>query len=151
MKYIKVKDGTITYPYTIQDLYSDNPSVSFPQTVNSTILERFDVYEVQLTSQPEDYTKNITEGTPILVSGSYQQIWNEASASVEEIEQRKNEKWIEVREFRDTLLKNSDWTQLQDSPITGSKLTEWQTYRQSLRDITSNNNPFTLEWPNQPE
>jgi hypothetical protein len=151
MKYIKIKDGNITYPYTLQNLYSDNPNVSFISNLSSDVLENYDVYQVALTSKPEDYTKNITEGTPILVSGSYKQVWNETSASVEEIQERIEEKWIEVRRFRESLLKESDWTQLQDSPITGSKLTEWQTYRQSLRDITTNDNPFTLTWPNKPE
>ena len=38
-----------------------------------------------------------------------------------------------------------------DSPISGSKLTEWQTYRQSLRDVTSQSNPFEVTWPAKPE
>lgn len=151
MKYLKNIDGIITYPYAIEDLYKDNPNISFSSNLTIQTLQNFNVYEVKLTSQPEDYTKNITEETPELVSGSYYQVWNEVSASSEEIEERKTEKWIEIRLFRDSLLKESDWTQLQDSPITGSKLTEWQTYRQSLRDITTNDNPFTLTWPNKPE
>lgn len=151
MKYLKNIDGVITYPYTLQTLYNENSNIIFPKVISSEILKNYGVYEVSLTSQPEDYTKNITEGTPILVSGSYQQVWNETSASEEEIQQRIEEKWTEVRTFRESLLKDSDWTQLQDSPVTGSKLTEWQTYRQSLRDITTNDNPFTLTWPNKPE
>lgn len=151
MKYLKNIDGVITYPYTLQDLYRDNPNVSFSSNLTTSSLQSYGVFEVKLTSQPEDYTKNITEGTPTLVSGSYHQVWNEVSASTEEIEQRKTDKWKEVRTFRDSLLKECDWTQLQDSPITGSKLTEWQTYRQQLRDITTNDNPFTLTWPTKPE
>lgn len=150
MKYLKNIDGVITYPYTLQNLYSEYPNIIFPKSISSSILQTYNVYEVKLTPQPEDYTKNITEGAPQLVSGSYQQVWNEVSASTEEIEQRKTDKWTEVRTFRDNLLKECDWTQLQDSPITGSKLTEWQTYRQELRDITTNDNPFTLTWPNKP-
>jgi hypothetical protein len=63
---------------------------------------------------------------------------------------KKEEKWLEVRDMRDSLLSQSDWTQFQDSPITGSQLTDWQTYRQSLRDITSQSNPFDLIWPTKP-
>jgi hypothetical protein len=50
----------------------------------------------------------------------------------------------------DTLLSQSDWTQFIDSPIRGSSLNAWQTYRQSLRDITSQENPFSLSWPTRP-
>ena len=43
------------------------------------------------------------------------------------------EKWF--REKRNTLLLDCDWTQFTDSPLTDTKKTEWQTYRQALRDM----------------
>lgn len=151
MKYLKNIDGVITYPYTLKDLYRDNPNVSFPSNMNTSSLQEWGLYEVTITPKPTDYTKVISEGTPILVSGSYQQVWNETDATTEQISGSIELKWAEIREHRNSLLSDSDWTQFQDSPITGSKLTEWQTYRQSLRDITTNDNPFTLVWPSQPE
>ena len=42
---------------------------------------------------------------------------------------------------RNWLLKESDWTQFNDSPLSDSKKVEWATYRQSLRDITKTANP----------
>lgn len=45
--------------------------------------------------------------------------------------------WNAVRIERDGLLKDCDWTQMPDSPLTSSKKTEWATYRQSLRDLPS--------------
>jgi hypothetical protein len=47
------------------------------------------------------------------------------------------------RDTRNQLLSDSDWTQFNDSPLTGDVKTSWATYRQTLRDITS-----TDEWPN---
>jgi hypothetical protein len=47
------------------------------------------------------------------------------------------------REKRNQLLADSDWTQFNDSPLTGDVKTSWATYRQTLRDITS-----TDAWPN---
>jgi len=41
----------------------------------------------------------------------------------------------EVKDRRNWLLAVSDWTQGNDSPLTSSKKTEWQTYRQELRDL----------------
>ena len=69
----------------------------------------------------------------------------------EEVEETKQLRWGYIRNQRQTLLEESDWTQYQDSPITGSKLAEWQTYRQSLRDITNHDNPFSINWPTKPE
>ena len=56
------------------------------------------------------------------------------------------------RRQRNVLLAESDWTQAIDSPLSESKKVEWQTYRQSLRDITITN--WKLEgivWPDKPE
>ena len=47
------------------------------------------------------------------------------------------------RATRNQLLTESDWTQFNDSPLTGDVKTSWATYRQTLRDITS-----TDDWPN---
>ena len=148
--YLKIENGNITYPYTISELKADNPNVSFPTSLTNNILEDFDVFVVNLVECGDDYTKNYEESTPILSGSTYIQVWNESDATTEEIETKKEEKWLEVRELRDNLLSQSDWTQFQDSPITGSLLTDWQTYRQSLRDITSQTNPFSLTWPVRP-
>ena len=148
--YIKIKDGIITYPYTIGQLKSENPNVSFPQAITNEVLENFGVYPVESVEVIDDYTKNIVEGTPTLSGSVYIQTWNITDATEEEINIKIAEKWLEVRDMRDSLLSQSDWTQFQDSPISGSTLTEWQTYRQSLRDITSQSNPFDLVWPSKP-
>jgi len=61
------------------------------------------------------------------------------------------EKWAVVKEKRDLLLSSSDWTQLADSPLTTSQKNSWKTYRQGLRDITSQENPDNISWPTKPE
>ena len=58
-----------------------------------------------------------------------------------------------IRQRRDILLYDSDWTQGADSPLSDSKKTEWQTYRQALRDITDNitvTQFIDLVWPSKP-
>ena len=63
-------------------------------------------------------------------------------------------KWKVVRKQRDDLLIASDWTQGADSVLNSTKKAEWQTYRQSLRDITSGISSVTdvenITWPNPP-
>ena len=148
--YLKLENGNIKYPYTISELKSQNPNISFPAVLTNEVLESFDVYYVEPTEYTNDYTKNIEEGTPILSDSSYIQVWNITDATEEEISAKLEEKWVEVRIMRDALLAQSDWTQFQDSPISGTTLVEWQTYRQSLRDVTSQPNPFNLSWPAKP-
>ena len=57
-------------------------------------------------------------------------------------------KWEEIRIQRNELLTECDWTQLLDIPTETKEL--WQTYRQSLRDITSQSNPYNITWPVKP-
>ena len=146
--YLRIKDGVITYPYSVQQLKVDEYNTSFPKDLTPQILEEWGVYEVSRTPKPNDYTKTITEGTPQLVDGSYVQIWNEVDATQSEIDARIEDKWEEVRILRNELLLECDWTQLADIP-TGTKEL-WQTYRQQLRDITSQTNPFSIVWPVKP-
>ena len=59
-----------------------------------------------------------------------------------------------LRQTRNQLLLESDWTQGADSVLNSTKKTEWQTYRQSLRDITSGISSVTdvenIIWPTKP-
>jgi hypothetical protein len=146
--YLRIKDGVITYPYSVQQLKVDEYNTSFPKDLTTQILEEWGVYEVSRTPKPNDYTKTITEGTPQLVDGSYVQIWDELDATQSEINATIEDKWEEVRILRNELLLECDWTQLADIPTETKEL--WQTYRQGLRDITSQSNPFSIVWPVKP-
>jgi hypothetical protein len=54
-----------------------------------------------------------------------------------------------IREQRDYLLTQSDWTQLPDVPE--ATKTMWATYRQALRDITAQPGfPQDVTWPEKP-
>jgi len=58
-----------------------------------------------------------------------------------------------VRSTRDERLADSDWTQMVDcSQYTDTTArTEWQAYRQSLRDVTAQAGfPFNIIWPEEP-
>jgi hypothetical protein len=60
-----------------------------------------------------------------------------------------------LRLKRDALLTESDWTQVNDSPLSETKKTEWATYRQELRDLPSSHQSTTnfddVVFPTQPD
>ena len=148
MMYLRIINGIITYPYSIQQLKIDEYNTSFPKELTTQILEEWGVFEVNRTPKPTDYTKTITEGTPQLVDGSYIQIWDEVDATQSEIDTKLEDRWEVIRILRNELLLECDWTQLTDIPIETKEL--WQTYRQELRNITSQTNPFSIVWPVKP-
>ena len=61
---------------------------------------------------------------------------------------------IDLRQDRNKLLLECDWTDLPNAVLSDEKKTEWQTYRTNLRDIT--NGLTTVEdvnsvtWPTKP-
>ena len=56
-----------------------------------------------------------------------------------------------LRHYRDTLLRESDWTQFTDSPLSDAKKNEWKTYRQNLRDLpATESDPQNPTWPTIP-
>lgn len=58
--------------------------------------------------------------------------------------------WTQVRVERDARLRASDWTQLSDIPLTATQITQWRTYRQALRDVTTQPDPLNIVWPTPP-
>lgn len=56
--------------------------------------------------------------------------------------------WPLVRSRRNQLLTASDWTQLPDVPLATKE--SWAVYRQALRDITQQADPFNIVWPVPP-
>jgi hypothetical protein len=146
--YLRIVNNTTTYPYTIKDLRESLPNVSLPVNLTNEQLVEWDMYEVELVPTPNDYTKNIIEGTPTLIDGKYYQNWVQTNATESEIQQRLEDKWFEVREIRNQLLQECDWTQLGD--ISTETKNIWSNYRQELRDVTNQSSPFNINWPVKP-
>jgi len=88
------------------------------------------------------YTKHILG--PVFTDGETTAAEQEAAyKAMKDAEQAKS-----IRVDRTKRLADCDWTQLADS--TADKQA-WATYRQALRDITSQAGfPWTIDWPEQP-
>ena len=58
-----------------------------------------------------------------------------------------------IRSLRDGLLRDSDWTDLPNAPLTAEKVAEWVTYRQELRDHPAQSDRVSTmpDWPTPPE
>ena len=88
-------------------------------------------------------TEKLVPATPHLYKGMCCTVDVEPKTEQELKERIKNE-WTAIRQQRNRLLAESDWTQLADSPADKDK---WAVYRQELRDITIQEDPFSIVWP----
>jgi|APSaa5957512622_1039677.scaffolds.fasta_scaffold228998_1 hypothetical protein len=69
----------------------------------------------------------------------------------------KEKQIFQMRQFRNTVLAGTDWTQLSDNGLTDEKREEWKVFRQVLRDymkdITVDNVDYEeehIDWGEEP-
>jgi len=140
--FVKASNGAIErFPYTISDLRRDNPNVSFPATLPDTELETYGVYRVTPTSPPaSDPRTDTLERSCSFIDGTWTEVWTKVQLDAAVAAEN-------VRELRNQLLAESDWTQLPDSGVASA----WVTYRQELRDVPSQESfPYSVAWPAKP-
>ena len=75
---------------------------------------------------------------------------NKVWEDLRSLELRLNIEWMRIKGQRDRLLQESDWRVVKAAD-TGIPLSqEWKDYRQALRDITTQIDPFNIIWPTPP-
>ena len=55
-------------------------------------------------------------------------------------------KWKGIRNQRNQLIERTDWRASSDLTLSD----DWKTYRQALRDITTQSDPDNITWPTEP-
>lgn len=151
MNYLKkTKEGVEIYPYSVLDLKKEFPFTSFPQELDDQLLQAFDIHPVHDIELPKSVTVKFVEQAPVLIEGKYFRNFSEVVLDETEQLNVKNGELENIRARRNQLLKETDFTMLEDFPQRGSRLQEWKQYRQALRDITQQPDVFNINWPVQP-
>lgn len=147
--YAQLIDGAVAaYPVDVRQAH---PNTSFPAAWPGGEVDGMVYVLVAYVAPPVvDYTQTVTEGTPAQIDGVWSQVWTVAPASQDVIDQRLAAQWAVVRADRNQRLASCDWTQLPDSPLSAEVKSQWATYRQALRDVTQQSNPFAIMWPTAP-
>ena len=145
MTYALIENGKITeYPVYEGEIRLRHPNVSFASPFSPP-----EGYEAVADAPfpAVDHTQNVAEGEPLLFGGKWTRNWVVTDASAEQIAERTNARWALVRADRNARLATCDWTQLSDAPVDDLV---WADYRQELRDITAQADPFNIVWPQEP-
>lgn len=140
-------DGTLDrYPYTITDLIRANPGTSWPEVVSEQVALNYGLVPVTpVEPDPENPLCNRRRTAELQSDGTWLEAWVDTPATAAEIAERTAQQAAVVRDERNHRLSECDWTQLPDAP---ADATAWATYRQALRDITSQPGfPWDVEWP----
>ena len=157
----KIENGVVTeWNLGERTIRSANPNVSFSFPLKDEVLTSFGYVRFEHTDKPEHDVElhDVNEVTPIIVNGVAVQQWEKVEKFTAEektaflAEKDANEliaKKQIVRNQRNELLQQSDWTQLPDAGVDANA---WATYRQALRDIPEQEGfPHDVTFPTKPE
>jgi hypothetical protein len=136
--FIKTTSGGLIKGYTFSDFMSQQGwievNAAYSETVGRSTFFRHTPsgpVDTGIPSKPTHFGYVFDEAT---------EVWKDARTTAQA--------WADVRVERDKRLLESDWTQLPDVPLATKDA--WATYRQALRDVTEQPDPFNIVWPTPP-
>lgn len=98
-------------------------------------------------AQPTRYQVGFADGVE-QIDGQWFTKYSVANMDADAIAAKDAEQAKAIRDQRNTKLTESDWTQVADAPVDKEA---WATYRQALRDITTQTGfPWEITWPDAP-
>ena len=143
MNYAIIDGATVKNTGTIRQLF---PNTSFSTGgVNTDFLTANNVVELVETLSYTEPTQKLSTVDAYVDSGKAYTVKVE-STTTDEQTNLTNAKWIDIRMQRDFLLKETDWRASSDLTLADA----WKTYRQALRDVPTQSDPYNITWPTIP-
>ena len=143
MKYAILDGTTVKNTGTIQKLF---PNTSFSIAgPNADFLTANNVVELVENLSFTTPTQKLSSVDAYVDSGKAYSVKVESTTS-EEQTTLTNQQWSSIRLQRDNLLKNTDWRASSDLTLSD----DWKNYRQALRDVPTQSDPYNISWPTMP-
>jgi len=143
MKYAIIDSSTVKSTGTLKELF---PNTSFTTAgPNTDFLTANNVVELIETLGYTTPTQKLSSVDAYLDGGKAYTVKVEATTT-EEQTALINEEWKTVRKTRDNLLAQTDWRASSDLTLSD----DWKTYRQALRDVPTQSDPYNIAWPTEP-
>ena len=143
MNYAIIDGTTVKSTGTIQQLF---PNTSFTTAgPNADFLTANNVVELVQTLSYTTPTQKLSIVDAYVDRGKAYTVKVE-STTTEEQTTLTNQQWAIIRLERDRKLQATDWRASSDLTLSDA----WKTYRQALRDITTQADPYNITWPTEP-
>ena len=132
----------------VTNLAAQFPNTSLPVSLTQDDFDALGIDPVFEAPQPEHtqfqvvYRDGVEE-----IEGKWYTKYGVSDMDQEAIDALTASQWDSIRTERNKRLADCDWTQLPDAPVDA---TVWAAYRQELRDITTQTDPFNITWPTEP-
>ena len=144
MNYAILDGTTVKQTGSIKTLF---PNTSFPKSgPNSQFIADNNIVELVETLSYTSPSQKLSKVDAYVDSGKAYTVKVELTTS-EEQTVLINNKWTEIRYERLDKLQETDWRASSDLILSD----DWKTFRQALRDITTQSDPFNITWPTSPD
>ena len=143
MKYAIIDGATVKSTGTIQELF---PNTSFTVAgPNADFLTANNVVELIETLTFTTPTQKLSTVDAYVEGGKAYNVKVE-STTLDEQTALINQQWANIRFERDRKLQDTDWRASSDLTLSD----DWKTYRQALRDVPTQSDPYNIAWPTEP-
>ena len=143
MNYAIIDGTTVKSTGTIQQLF---PNTSFSiGGPNADFLTENNVVELVENLSYITPTQKLSNVDAYVQDGKAYNVRVENTTAEEQIALT-DEKWIAIRLERDRRLQITDWRASSDLTLSD----DWKTYRQALRDVPTQSDPYNIAWPTEP-
>tara|TARA_R100000742_G_C4275496_1_gene96008 strand:- start:307 stop:741 length:435 start_codon:yes stop_codon:yes gene_type:complete len=143
MNYAIIDGSTVTKTGTLKTLF---PNTSFSRAgVSDSFLSTNNVVELVEWLAITEPDQKLTKVDAYLDSGKAYSVKVETCTD-EEKAANITKQWFDIREERNEILDDTDWRASSDLTLSD----EWKNYRQALRDITTQSDPYNITWPTPP-
>jgi|GEM_PF-1375005 len=140
---MKVNGSISPQPLSFQHRFDGAAEIRFRENVvkntdkDGNVTYAYDEYVLTMPDR-DGLDKIVTDNTSVWLAYAKAQEVNQLAA--------------DVRTQRDKLLSDTDWTQVDDAPISDVDRGSMRQYRQALRDITSQEGfPYNVNFPEKPQ
>jgi len=132
--FIKVnkQNEIIEYP---SDPWLDHPNQFKPDWEGGIIND--DIYmQVKLSDGfQNNFNQKHIEKTPEFINNKWTQVWELIFLTDDELNEKRNNLIFMLKQNRNTILNETDYTQMPDNPMPAEKKEAWAKFRQELRDM----------------
>ena len=146
MSYRIRENGAILTQGEVRQLHA---GTSFPAVWDQAVCDQLGIDPVLESPTPTTtrFQSASQSGAEQDSLGNWVYTWTITDWSEEAIASATATQWDSIRTTRNQKLSACDWTQLPDAPVDQAA---WATYRQALRDVTTQTDPFNITWAQEP-
>ena len=146
MSYRIRENGAILTQGEVRQLHA---GTSFPAVWDQAVCEQLGIDPILESPTPTTtrFQSASQSGVEQDSLGNWIYSWTITDWDVEAIASATETQWNSIRTTRNQKLSSCDWTQLPDAPVDQAA---WAVYRQALRDITTQTDPFNITWATEP-